>query len=220
MRIHIIDNLRGIAFILMVIQHAVIFYDEAHNTNYHNIDIIELAGFIARNIFIILAGYSVNLSHKKKDKNILRKRIKRSIEIFLHALIINITTYLLYPDQYVRFGILHFISIGTLLISFIAPYKILTLIIFIASLLYKFPNVNPFINTITGSQVEYHMMDWFPLQKWLPVMLSGLIIGQYVNIDKLKIPLLEKASHLSLLSKNSLELYTLHFVIFALIAKL
>ena len=64
------------------------------------------------------------------------------------------------------------------------------------------------------------MMDWFPLQKWLPVMLSGLIIGQYVNIDKLKIPLLEKASHLSLLSKNSLELYTLHFVIFALIAKL
>ena len=103
-----IDNLRGIAFIFMVIQHIPYFYDVVHNyeTNYSKNIFINYSGKIARYTFIILAGVSLGLFKKKNNKN----RIKRSLIILFHALLISIVTYILYPNYWVRFGILHFIA--------------------------------------------------------------------------------------------------------------
>ena len=61
MRINTIDNLRGIAFILMVFQHIFYFYDVSMNytTSYSSINFIDVSGLISRTLFILLAGYMI-----------------------------------------------------------------------------------------------------------------------------------------------------------------
>ena len=106
-RLIILDNLRGIAFLYMLFQHLFYFYDVSTNykTSYSNNDIVVASGIIARTLFILLAGYSVYMNYKKDNKIHLSKRVKRSLEILGHGLFITGLTYLLYPDNFVRFGI-------------------------------------------------------------------------------------------------------------------
>jgi len=212
-RFNIIDNLRGIAFIFMVIQHVFYFYDVSNDyqTKISENTIINTSGIIARTMFIILAGYSVYMAYKKDPENHINKRIKKSGEIFLHALFITFMTYVLYPKYFVRFGILHFLALGTLLISFISSNKILPIIFLVIGLSFNFPKINPFVDTITGASINYSMMDWFPLWTSLPILLCGLIIGQ--NLDISKVDFLQGESILTELGKNSLNLYTLHVII-------
>ena len=221
-RVYILDNFRGIAFILMFISHIFYFYDISNDyqTDTANGPITKYFGEIARTTFIILAGFSVYMSYNNnKEENII-KRVKRSLEILIHAGLVSLVSYLLYPDNFVRCGILHFIAIGTLLISPLAPSTLFAIIVFLISLNFTYPQVNQVIDTITGSNVYYNMMDYFPLNKWLPIMLIGLITAQNIDVNKLKIPFLKDKSILTTIGQNSLNLYTGHFVIFMVISKI
>jgi uncharacterized membrane protein len=220
-RIYLLDNLRGIAFLFMVLQHIFYFYDVSNNyqTKTASNKLVDYSGIIARTLFVLLAGYSVYMAYKKdinnkKDNknNYIQKRITRSFEICIHALLITGVTYLLYPQYFIRFGILHFIALGTFIITLLAPYKKLTLLFLIFTILFKYPKINNVIDTITGASVNYNMMDYFPLNKWLPVLTLGLVIGQHIDISKIQIPMAEN-KFLSYLGKNSLNLYTLHVII-------
>jgi uncharacterized membrane protein len=216
-----LDNLRGIAFLLMVFQHIFYFYDVSTNytTNYANIDIVDASGTISRNLFILLAGYSVYMMYKKdanKPDKFLEKRATRSLQISEHALLITIITYLLYPEKFIQFGILHFLAVGTFLASFVAHDQQIALLALAVSMGITYPVTGTYADVITGSGSTSMMMDWFPLNKWLPVLLSGVIIGQ--NID-LKIPVLEFDNVITLIGKNSLNLYTLHLVVLLVVYK-
>jgi uncharacterized membrane protein len=109
-RIILIDNIRGVAFILMVIQHIFYFYDVSNDykTELSLNSLISGSGSIARTLFILLAGYSLKLSNDKS-----KSRVSKSLEIGIHALIITLVTYLLYPNYFVIFGVLHFIALST-----------------------------------------------------------------------------------------------------------
>jgi len=60
-RIYLLDNLRGIAFLFMVLQHIFYFYDISNNyqTKTASNKLVEYSGIIARTLFVLLAGYSV-----------------------------------------------------------------------------------------------------------------------------------------------------------------
>lgn len=215
-RLNYIDNLRGIAFIFMIIQHIVYFYDVSNNykTSYAKNILIESSGSLSRTLFILLAGYSVYMAWKKNKKNFIKKRFYRSIEIFCHALLISLVTYIVYPSIFIRFGVLHFLSLATFILSFLAPYNITTIIFFIISISITYPQINNTIDTITGASINYTMMDWFPLNKWLPVILFGMIIGQNIDLNILNnIDILKNKNILTILGKNSLNLYTLHIIL-------
>jgi uncharacterized membrane protein len=218
-RIVIIDNLRGIAFLFMILQHVFYFYDVSthYKTSYASNDIIDKSGLIARTMFILLAGYSVYMAYNKDNKVNLKKRAKRSLEILGHGLLITTVTFILYPNIFIRFGILHFLALGTLLISVLAPYKLGAIVAFIISIGIKYPHINPFIDTITGAQAPASMIDWFPLDQWLPILLFGLIIGQNVDISKLNLPFLNFDNIITQIGKNSLNLYTIHVVFLLLV---
>jgi uncharacterized membrane protein len=209
-RLYLIDNIRGFAFILMVIHHIVFFYDASNNftTNYSSNIIIDIIGSIARTIFILLVGISLGLFNKK---NKIKNRFKRSMEILVHGFLISITTYIFYPNLWIRFGVLHFIALTSFLCSFISRYKYLTIILFIISLFLKFPITNTFLDIITGSNTTYTMLDWFSLQKWLPLVLLGIIVGQNLNFN-----IESEKNILTYFGKNALNLYTIH-VIFLII---
>jgi uncharacterized membrane protein len=220
-RIIAIDNMRGIAFILMIIQHLFYFYDVSnyYETQLSKNIIIKYSGLIARSLFIFLAGSSLVLNYKKNKKKFIKNKLKRSFEILIHASLISYITYYYYPDFFVRFGILHFIGIASLLCSFIIPYPKLYLFFIFSFLFIKPPKINNFFNTITGASVEFNMMDWFPLFKWLPLMITGMYFTENIDIEKLKLldlKILNSNNLLTYLGKNSLNLYTIH-VIFLII---
>jgi len=212
-RIILLDNLRGLAFIFMIIHHIFYFYDVTNNytTSYAKNIMVDISGTIARTLFVFLAGISLVLL--SKNKNNISKRLKRSLEIAGHGLIITAVTYYFFPKYFIRFGVLHFIALATFLLSFIAPYPKLTFMLFILSLIITIPKINPFIDTITGASVNYNMMDWFPLNKWLPLMILGLMFAQNYNLVELKFnDFLMKNNFLTLIGQNCLQLYTVHVV--------
>jgi len=201
-----IDNLRGLAFIGMVIHHIYYFYDVSHHTKFLSNN-IEIIGSFARNIFILLAGLSLYLS--TKNNNFIKKRLYRSIKILIHAFIISIVTYYMFPNEWIRFGILHFIAVATLILVFIAPNPILLII---ALILFSIgiPKINNSIDVITGGSTPYNALDWFPLNKYIPLMISGVLIGHLFG-DKLNFDI-GSNKILETISNNSLELYTSHVI--------
>ena len=50
-----------------------------------------------------------------------------------------------------------------------------------------YPKINSHIDLITGANNTYPMMDWFPLNKWLPLLLAGLVFAQNVSINKINV---------------------------------
>ena len=264
MRYLFIDNLRGIAFIFMIIHHIFYFKDASngYTTSYANNIFIDSSGTIARTLFILLVGLSLSITkdnnknkdnnnkdkdnnnkdkdnkdkdnknkdnknkdnnNNNKNKDNFKKKIKRSGEILLHAALISLVTYIYFPTHFIRFGVLHFISLASLLGSFFVDKKILTFIFMIIFIILKPVSVNnPIIDTITGARINYNMMDYFPFFKWFKLVLLGLFIGQ--NIDLLKIKYLlekneitnkifNKNNLLTKIGTNCLQLYTFHVIL-------
>jgi uncharacterized membrane protein len=207
----LIDNVRGIAFILMVIHHIFYFYDVSNNysTSFSQNPVVDASGYMARTLFIFLAGVSLSLF-----KTSTKKRANRSFKIAIHALIISLISYLYYPDIFVRFGILHFMAISTFILSFIVPYPKLTILVLFISILYTPSKINPLLDTITGAMAHNNMMDWFPLFKWLPLMMIGMYAMDNINIEKIKLLDINilKSENLRLPLENSSNIIMLLFL--------
>lgn len=217
-RINVLDNCRGIAFILMIIQHIPYFYDAANGTYYANNETISNIGLIARTLFIFIAGMSIGIEYNKGHSNFFERRFNRSYEVFIHSLIITLVTYMFFPDKFVRFGILHFMALSTLLCAIVAHNKQLSILSFIVlSYLIVDINISPSVNIVLGGPINVNMMDWFPLLKWMPLMLLGLIFSQNFDIKELNSPLINNDCFLTDIGKNSLMLYTIHYVLFSIL---
>ena len=201
-----IDNLRGLAFIGMVIHHVYYLYDVSHNTNIISNN-VENIGYIARNIFVLLAGISLYLSTKKK--NYIKKRFERSTKILIHALIISFVTFTLFPDKWIRFGFLHFFALATLLLAFISEYPTLLIIVLIIFYI-GIPPINNELDVIIGGRIPYNAIDWAPLNNYLPLLTVGVLIGHLLG-DKLNFNI-GSNKILETIGSNSLELYTGHFL--------
>ena len=221
MRYLFIDNLRGIAFLLMIIQHIFYFKDVSNNysTSYANNIFVKLSGTVARTLFIFLVGLSLSISEKNKTKESIKKRIKRSTEILINALIISFMTYMFYPNIFVKFGILHFISLVSLLGSYFVDKKKLTLIcIFIFALIKPISVNNQLIDTITGGKIYSSMMDYFPLFPWFSLVLTGIFFGQNIDLSKIEKKLnIINNKILIKIGQNCLNLYTTHIVFLIII---
>ena len=227
-RLTLIDNIRGIAFIFMLIQHIFYFYDVSkyYETDYASNPLISMSGTIARTIFIILSGYSLALSNKNKKNN--KNKFKTPILVLTHAMLITCITWFLYPEFFIRFGVLHYIGLSTILLSYLAPYKNLYLPAFIISYIASnnIPNFKggDIFNLILGGKTTYNMMDYFPLLKWLPYSITGMFLfkifdrktNQETNQETNEINI---KSILSNIGKNSLNYYTLHIIILLLFYK-
>jgi uncharacterized membrane protein len=84
-RLFLLDNIRGIAFIFMIIHHIFYFYDVSrnYNTSYANNKFVSMSGKIARTIFILLAGYatySAYQKYSKENKSHIKQRFFKSFE--------------------------------------------------------------------------------------------------------------------------------------------
>jgi len=190
MRYLFIDNLRGIAFLLMIIHHIFYFKDVSndYSTSYADNIFVKSSGIVARTLFIFLVGLSLSISEKNKTKESMKKRVKRSTEILINALIISFMTYMFYPNIFVKFGILHFISLVSLLGSYFVDKKKLTLIcIFIFALILQI-GCTAYINSVEERQL-YPVIIWSFIGPFMNLPFIALIADADTWNKRIKVSL-------------------------------
>lgn len=229
-----IDFLRGIAIILMVAYH---FLFDLNFFGIYSLNIFSgflwiFPRFIA-SIFIFLVGVSLYLSYTRaelsgiyiKDRYFFLKYLKRGMWIFSLGLVITMATWIFIREEYILFGILHFIGLAIILeypfLKYNQKYKYLNLgtgLIFIVTGLYLTSFTFNFDWLLWLGFIPQNLVtvDYFPLLPWLGVVSFGIFAGGLLYRDyqrRFKFPDFSHYKPVSIftfLGKHSLILYFIH----------
>ena len=106
---HEIDILKGIAVICMIIFHIYYFPNQYgyKEFDYKTLPLQTIAK-IAQLIFITCVGINLVLSNQKKDVY----PWNRILNLVFFASCMSLFSYFIFESKYIKFGILHFISLG------------------------------------------------------------------------------------------------------------
>lgn len=219
-RIWEIDLFRTIAILLMVIFHLV--YDL---NDYAGLKINYISGFwywegkVSALTFIFLAGISSGFS---------RNTIKRGIKVLVFAMAITAATYIFNKDQYIQFGVLHFLGTCMLLFPFLKKVNNKALLILaIAAALAAIPAKSIMAGTglFIPLGIRYNgfaTLDYYPLLPYISVFTLGIIAYKLFYYKKKSLfKFGYENKYISAISRNSLAIYLIHqpviiAVIFAL----
>ena len=210
-----IDFYRGLAVILMII------FNYTFTLRYFNIYSVEggwLYWFLLPRLiggtFIFIAGFSVMLSYKRSRRK--EKFIYRGLRIFSLGLLITLITWLLFPRDFIIFGILHLIGLSIILSGVFHRFRhklllgILLIVIglYLNSLVFEF-NWLLWLGFIPQN---FSTFDYWPLLPWFGLFLIGMHFGNKYKIKKksIKNPII---NIFSVLGRNSLIVYLTHQIL-------
>ncbi|MGB7392187.1 MULTISPECIES: heparan-alpha-glucosaminide N-acetyltransferase domain-containing protein [Marinomonas] len=171
-------------------------------------------------LFLTAVGWSAYLSNRQRLRLIIWPR---DAKVLLAAVLISLGTYLALPNNWVFFGILHFIFLATFLVRPLSRRPILSaligsaiLVIYSETSWLHFPNALPTI--VHYLNLPHQTLDiLFPLP-WIGVVLIGPLLG-YLNWHKCTIPNHFLVRALSAMGRFALPIYLLHqLILFALVA--
>ncbi len=204
-RFDIIDQVRGIAVILMVFFHTS--YDLTA-FGYLNIDFSEdkFWYFLPRLIvflFLFCVGASLSLAHIPQIK--WKKYWPRLLKITLFALSVSVTTYLMFPSAWVFFGTLHCIALTSLMaLPFLKLPKtalVIALALFIPSIFFNY--------NLPWFTMGHKSMDYIAPFPWFGAVCLGIFAFHY-NFHKINAGRILGKKYLSLLGIHALWIYILH----------
>ena len=189
-----------------------------------------LIGRSAAILFLLLVGISLTLSYSKNQIDKSNRYIKlflRGLKIFSLGLIISSITWLIFPNNFIRFGILHLIGISIILsipflkFNLIKEKNIYNLIIGILIIITGF-----YLQTLQFNVNElfwlgfiphhFNTFDYFPILPWFGIVLIGLSLGNmfYKNYKRqfrfIKDPNNKLVDALNYIGRHSLIIYFLH----------
>jgi uncharacterized membrane protein len=225
-----IDVLRGLAILMMISFHFIF------DLNYFGTVQLDISSgflwFFARStasIFLFLVGVSLSLSHSRTiltsayqiEGGMFFKYLNRGLKIFLLGLLITLATWLFIPQEFIVFGVLHFIGIAIILEYPFLNQKYLNLLlgfIFIITgiLIAQLTFSTPWLLWLGLQPNGFITVDYFPLLPWLGVVSLGLFTGGifYKNYQR-RFTLPDLSSNvlmklLSFLGRHSLIIYLIH----------
>lgn len=222
-----IDFLRGFAIILMIIFHFI--YDLNH------FSIIQYtlwkgpfayAGSITASIFVVLVGVSLTINYNKKKTRYPLNKIrftlmKRGVKLLFLGFLITLISYVIIPERFVIFGILHCIGISIILSTPFLTFTKINLVLgslFIVAGLYLriFTFVFPWLLPFGFLPPKYFTIDYFPLLPWFGVILLGIAIGNIFYPNGQRRYYLEEntsvgiSKNICFVGRHSLPIYILH----------
>lgn len=218
-RIWHIDFLRALAIMLMIIYHLV--FDLGYFTG---LEIDYSSGFwywegkAAALLFIFLAGLSSGFS---------RNNVKRGLKVLGFGLVITLVTYLIFQEQYVRYGILHLLGTGMLLFPVLQRLPNIWLVI--SALTIALAAI-PMQDILVGTRLflplglmyqGFETVDYYPLIPYFAVFLLGIVAYKkyYSNVSSNEARNLScnecnnvsrLRKYITMISKHSLVIYLLH----------
>ena len=227
-----IDILKGVAVFCMIFFH-IFYYANQYGFKELEYDtqLLKIIAKVAQIIFITCVGINLVISKKKSEKKkeskkmYIMKSIKRIVKLAFFAICMSLFTYFVFGDKYVKFGILHFISLSSLLLfMFVDKEYIIKIIIGILSIFYIIKKMKPYtlqnllpspIGFIFGLNSNYSSIDHFPIIPWMILMCIGILIGNYIVTYEPE-PIIKKNENFTLLEnagKHSLEIYAIHWLV-------
>lgn len=218
-RIYEIDFLRLLALICMLLFHLI--FDLAF---FFNWSINYQSGFwnyirlISVSLFLLVFGISCTLGNRSYSQY---------WKIFLAAAVISITTFFIFPEQYIRFGILHLIALTSLL-YLVLPIKrarfyllLATLVIIINYIKPEFVVQHDFFVWLDILPNNYSSVDHYPLLPWWSIILLGHYLGKsFYPERKSYFPCLAKYDNLLYPARHTLFIYIIHQPIFLALLKI
>ena len=202
-----LDLLRTLAVIAMIIYHTAFDLAEFYGWD---LDIFEggwkLLGRGTATLFLILVGVGFAISWNrhhdqlsaKGDRRIATatwkypaKYLKRGLGLIALGMVISVVTYVVDPETYVRFGILHLIGTGILVLPFFVRLRewnflIGCTVIFLGEILLNggpaAKSDSPLLLPLGITPPFFSSVDYFPIFPWFGVMLFGYAIGYFIYV--------------------------------------
>jgi len=207
-----LDLMRTFAIVLMVIFHFI--YDLKY-FNWLAWDIPDGNGwkhfrYLILSLFFICIGAGLVYSHAKKFH--LKKFLVRLGKVAVGASLITLMSLLMFPHNWIYFGVLHFIIIASLLAVFFVIHPRIALLIGLCiislfqlnylSTYWPFNYINEYLPNYTT--------DYVPLFPWLGVILLGIPLAHSQWFNKSRIKETKLTAILALPGKHSLLIYLVH----------
>ncbi|WP_248280226.1 heparan-alpha-glucosaminide N-acetyltransferase [Marinomonas sp. UCMA 3892] len=216
-----LDVYRGSAVLLMIIFH---FCWDLLNFGFLEYSIYDPFWVYFRSLiltlFLTAIGWSAYIALGKSNNSSFWKR---DIKLLISATAISLATYLTMPNQWIYFGILHFIFIASLLIRPLAKWPIpsalagaVIILIYHSTNWLHFPNAFSIITSyIALPDKTLDIVFPFP---WIGVVLIGPLLG-YLNWQKCPTPNSLAIQILAFMGRYALPIYLIHqLVLFPLVA--
>jgi len=213
-----LDLIRGLAIIMMIAFHFI--YD-LNSFGFTQIPLFTHWLGIAWRcliVFLFLSAVGISLVLAHKDHIEFKKILKRMFYLGLAALLVSAGTFVIFPDGWVYFGILHLIWISSLIaILFVNHPKtslLIAVIILIASI-FDQPDLS-FISNIFGLYLPIGSVDYYPLFPWLSFVFIGIYLGHYPYY---KTVFSMRSQWIQMMGRHALVIYLSHqIILFGLVA--
>jgi uncharacterized membrane protein len=214
-----IDLLRTVAIVMMITFHVLYLlnYFNIHHTGVPGVQY----GFwwwfprVTGGTFIFTAGVSLTIAYSRSKRT--SGFLLRGLKIFAWGMGITLLTWLIAPDKYVLFGILHFFGIAFILAPFFLRFRFINLIvgaalmaagIYLGGISFDFP----WLLWLGLMPHGFSTLDYWPLLPWFGLFLVGMFFGKILypqgnrrfNIHEFSDPV---ASALTLPGRHPLVIY-------------
>lgn len=213
-RNYLVDDLRGIALILMAIFHF------SYNLSQFGYLTFEMNGgfftwfrFVIVTLFFIGVGFGLYQAHHLEIR--WSAFWLRQAKISAGAAALSATTYFLYPGMWIWFGVLHFIAVASLLTLPLINRPRLALLLGVSQfLLFNLTdwfNLSPLWDLLHQPlHLPNGTMDLTRLIPWLGMVWIGVYLGSVNFFDLPTIANQKINQPLRFLSRHSLMFYLLH----------
>jgi uncharacterized membrane protein len=212
-----LDFIRGLAIIFMIIFHVSF---DLNNFHFIEIDIYHAKEWhyyrmVIVSMFIVCVGIALALVNENGID--LKKNLKRFALLGLASVMITIASVVTFPQSWIYFGVLHFITFASIIALLFVRYEWLSLTLgLLIVILFNLDMINMhWLYNATASTLHLpsHTEDLVPLAPWFGVILIGIFIGKK---RLFLFPLQEnKATNtIGFLGKHSLFIYLAHQPLF------
>ena len=185
-----LDFIRTLAILLMVVFHFI--YDLKY-FSWITWNIPDGEGwrqfrYLILSLFFICIGASLVYSHKQKLH--LKKFIFRLFKVAIGAALITLMSLVMFPNNWIYFGVLHFIIVASILSIPLIHYPRIALIagisVILAEQLGLFSKHWPF--SYINHLLPHYTTDYVPLFPWLGIIWLGIALAhsQWFNQASIK----------------------------------
>lgn len=179
----VIDLARGFAILLMFIYHFCydLNYFNFIQANFNTGEFWINFRIIIVTLFLSIVGISLYFASVPV---LNRKRFKqRLLLLIVYSLLVSISSWVMFPNAMILFGILHFITVASLLGLLFVRLGIINLFLGITIILMgqnlEFAFFNPVYLHWIGMMTQLPVtVDYVPLFPWFGVVLIGIYFGQ------------------------------------------
>ena len=210
-----IDLLRTIAIVVMIVFHTLYLLDffHIHYTDLQHLYWLWFAG--GGGPFMFLAGVSLTITRSRTIR--ISGFLRRGLEIFAWGMGITLITWLADPEEYVRFGILHFFGIAFILAPFFTRFRYINLILGSAVMALGIYMLGHRVSVdfpwlLWLMPHSFATFDYWPLVPWFGLFLLGMFFGKIFYPQgnrRFNIPEFSNrvVSALTLLGRHTLVIY-------------